>query len=76
MNHISQKNALESRLKELKNFVPFCPNDSLPKLLFEINKIINRIEIIREMPFDKLVKEVPFQYEVRQSKSNNINFKM
>ena len=70
MNAISQKNRLEMRLKDLKDFIPFCPNDSLPKLLSEMYKITIRIENIREMTFDKMLEEVPCYYETKQSKIN------
>lgn len=70
MNHITQMNALEKRLKSFKNFVPFCSNDSLAELLIEIQRTVNRIENIRAMRVDKMVQQVVFQYETKQSKSN------
>lgn len=72
MNHITQRNWLEQQLKSYKDFVPFCPNDSLPQLLEEMNKIHSRIEKIKELDFDKLLVNVPFYYETKQSK---VNFK-
>jgi hypothetical protein len=70
MNHITQMNALEKQLKSFKNFVPFCSNDSLQELLIEMQRTVNRIENIRAMRVDKMVQEVIFQYETKQSKSN------
>lgn len=70
MNHITQKNWLEKRLKIYKDYVPFCPNDSLQNLIREMQVTMNRIESIRLMPVDELMKEVPCQYETKQSKSN------
>jgi hypothetical protein len=70
MNHITQRNALEMQLKSYKDFVPMCPNDSLPKLLGEISKIHSRIEKIKELDFDKLIIHVPWYYETKQSKLN------
>jgi len=70
MNHISQRNLLEVQLKSFKDFVPFCPNDSLQPLLQEIAKIHDRLEKIREFTIEQLVEEVHYHYETRQSKSN------
>lgn len=70
MNCITQKNRLEMRLKDYKEFMPYCPNDSLPKLLSEMYKISLRIDKIREMSFEKMLEEVPVQYETKQSKIN------
>lgn len=70
MNAITQKNRLEMRLKDFKNFVPYCPNDSLQKLLSEMYKITMQIDKIREMTFEKMCEEVHFQYETKQSKIN------
>lgn len=70
MNAITQKNRLEMRLKDYKDFIPLCPNDSLPKLLSEMYKITMRIDKIREMTFEKMCEEVPCQYETKQSKIN------
>ncbi|URM37179.1 hypothetical protein [Flavobacterium anhuiense] len=70
MNHIRQRNYLEVQLKNFKDFIPFCPNDSLPALLHEMSKIHDRLEKLREYTIEQLVKEVHFHYETRQSKSN------
>lgn len=70
MNHITQRNLLEQQLKSLKDFVPLCPNDSLPKLLNEMLKIQSRIEKIKELDFDKLVVNVTYYFETKQSKLN------
>ena len=70
MNHITQMNALEKQLKLYKDYVKICPNDNLLKLMKEILKILTRIEQIRTMYFHEKKKEVVFQYETKQSKSN------
>ena len=70
MNHITQKNRLEEQLKSYKDFMPYCRNDDLQKLLSEMYKISLRIDKIREMSFDKMLEEVPVQYVTKQSKIN------
>lgn len=70
MNHVTQKNRLEMRLRDYKNYVPYCPNDSLIKLLWEMNKIVLRIDQIREMNVDELMGVVQVYNETKQSKSN------
>lgn len=70
MNHIRQRNQLEERLKSYKDFMPDCPFDSMPKLVKEMIRIHDRIETIREFTIDKLVKQIEFQYETKQSKLN------
>ena len=70
MNAITQRNRLESQLKSYKDFVPFCPADGLLKLIGEMTKIIQRIDKIKELEIDELVKEVPFYFDIKQSKAN------
>lgn len=70
MNHITQMNRLEKQLKSFKDYVPYCPNDSLQKLTAEMQKTLNRITAIRSMRVDKMVQEVVVFYETKQSKSN------
>ena len=73
MNHIRQRNSLEKQLKSYKDFMPLCPNDALPKLMREMSKIHNRIETIKTYDLEKLLTEVPYQYETKQSKLNFSN---
>ena len=70
MNHITQQNWLEKLLKNYKDYLPYCFNDDLVKLMSEMHIILHRIEKIREMSFDDKVKEVTVQYITKQSKSN------
>jgi hypothetical protein len=70
MNHIRQRNHLEIQLKNFKDYVPLCPNDSLPKLLQEITKIQNRLEKIREFTIDQLLQDVTVVEDTKQSKIN------
>jgi len=70
MNHIRQRNSLEIQLKNFKDYVPLCPNDSLPKLLQEITKIQNRLEKIREFTIDQLLQDVTVVEDTKQSKIN------
>jgi len=70
MNAITQRNRLESQLKSYKDFVPFCQADGLLKLMGEMTKIIHRIDKIKELTVDELVNEVPFYFEIKQSKTN------
>ena len=70
MNAITQRNKLEIQLKGFKDFVPFCPADGLLKLIGEMTKIIQRIDKIKELDIDELVKEVPFYFDTKQSKTN------
>jgi hypothetical protein len=70
MNHISQRNRLEQRLKNYINFMPMCPRDSVLKLSNEIIKTIERIEQIKCMSIDELIKPVDVYFEVKQSKLN------
>lgn len=70
MNAITQRNRLESQLKSYKDFVPFCQSDGLLKLMGEMTKIIHRIDKIKELTVDELVNEVPFYFEIKQSKTN------
>jgi hypothetical protein len=70
MNHISQRNKLEVRLKNYKDFTGLCPPDSFPKLVQEMMKIHCRIEKIRSLRVPELMEEVEFQFETKQSKMN------
>ena len=70
MNHISQRNKLEARLKSYMDFMPFCPRDSIVKLSNEMVRINNRLDNIKCMSLSELVKEVPSYYDTKQSKSN------
>jgi len=70
MNHIEQSIDLENQLQRMKDFMPICPNYALPKLMIESHVILNRINHIKEMGVDNLIKEVPFYFETKQSKSN------
>ena len=70
MNEISQRNKLEIQLKKYKDFVPFCPEYGLQKLLSEMLKIHSRIEKIKEYNLSKLNQEVPYYFETKQSKLN------
>lgn len=70
MNHITQRNQLETQLKSYKDFMPLCPPDSLPKLVNEMMKIHCRLEKIREFTMEELVLKVDYQYETKQSKAN------
>lgn len=72
MNHISQRNRLEARLKSYMDFMTICPRDSFLKISNEMVKINDRLDKIKCMSLDELVKEVPSYYETKQSK---INFK-
>lgn len=70
MNHITQLNALQKQMKFYTDFIPFCPKNSLIKLMKEILKINARIEILQAMRVDELVKDVVVFYETKQSKEN------
>lgn len=70
MNHISQRNRLEARLKSYMDFTPYCPRDSFLKLSNEMVKISERLDKIKCMSLDELVKEVPSYYDTKQSKLN------
>ncbi|RKS00448.1 hypothetical protein [Flavobacterium sp. 102] len=70
MNHIEQREELKVQLKQLKDFMPLCPDYSLPKLMRETHIVLNRINHINEMGVDQLLKEVPIFLETKQSKSN------
>lgn len=70
MNHITQMNLLEKKLKSYKDFVPLCSNDDLPKLMAEIQRTINRISTIRNMGVKNMMEEVVVYYETKQSKLN------
>lgn len=70
MNAITQRNKLEIQLKGFKDFVPFCPSDGLLKLINEMARIYLRIEKLKEYSKSKLLQEVPFYFETKQSKTN------
>ena len=70
MNHITQRNQLEKRLKSYNEFMAICPFESIPKLVQEISKLHNRIRTINSYKVDKLVEPVVFQFETKQSKIN------
>lgn len=72
MNHISQLNKIEIRLRSYIDFMPYCPRDSFLKLSNEIVKINNRIDIINRMSLSESLQEVISDYDTKQSK---INFK-
>lgn len=74
MNHITQLNRLTEELQSLKDFMPICPMGKVKKLSYEMIKIKNRIEHIQTMGFDEMIKEVPFQYETKQSRINFVDF--
>lgn len=72
MNHITQRNRLEIRLKSYMDFMPYCPRDSFLKLANEMVIINNKIDQIKYMSLDDLIKPVDQYYDKKQSK---INFK-
>lgn len=73
MNHIKQCGFLKSQLKSYKDFMPFCPDETLPKLVEEILKLHHRIEKIKQLKYSQLLEEVHHHFEMRESKSNYIN---
>ena len=70
MNATTQRNKLEAQLKSFKDFVPFCPDDYLLKLMGEMAKIHFRIEKIKEYSTNKLAEDIAFYFETKQSKTN------
>jgi hypothetical protein len=73
MNHISQRNRLEARLKSYMDFTPYCPRDSFLKLSNEMVKITERLDKIKCMSLDELMKPIDFQFETKQSRVNFID---
>lgn len=72
MKHIFQLRRLQKTLKLYQNYVPYCSEDSLPKMIIEIGKLINRIETLKSMNIEELNEKAVFYFETKQSK---INFK-
>lgn len=70
MNHISQRNQLEIRMRSYARFMKICPDRSVIKLAKEITKLQARISIIKMMDYQHLQETVVVQFETKQSKSN------
>lgn len=70
MNHITQRNRLETQLKLYIKFMKICPESSVIKLAKEITNIENRLDKLREYDIPQLMKPVVFQYSTKQSKMN------
>lgn len=70
MNHISQRNQLEIRMRSYARFMKICPDGSVIKLAKEITKLQARISIIKMMDYQHLQETVVVQFETKQSKSN------
>lgn len=70
MNAIRQRNKLEFQLKNLKDFMPLCPNSNILKLTNEIIKINYRLEKIQEFTSEQLFEKIHYQYEIKQSRLN------
>lgn len=76
MNHITQLNNLQTRIKLYKDFMPFCPPSKVIKFCNEIIKLQNRVDVLSQKSFDELLKKVEIHYETKQSKINELNFKI
>lgn len=74
MNAITQRNRLDATLKSYMDFMPFCPRDSFLKLSNEMVKINSRLEAIKCMTLKELMAPVEFQYEMKQSRVNFIDY--
>lgn len=72
MNHITQRNNLEKQKVNFIKFMSICPENSVLKLSQEITKIELRLDKLREYDVNKLMELVPFQFETKQSKLNNL----
>jgi hypothetical protein len=70
MNHISQRNDLDTRIKDYVRFMKECPENSVIKLSEEITKMQARVSIIRMMEYQQLRESVTIYFEVKQSKLN------
>jgi len=70
MNHITQRNRLETQQRKYIQFMKICPESSVIKLSQEIAKIELRLDQMREYDINKLMKPVLFRYEIKQSKAN------
>lgn len=70
MNHITQLNNLQQRLKSFKEFMPICPNKKVNALSHEMTKLLARIDKLNSMDFVEMTKEVEFYYETKQSSIN------
>jgi hypothetical protein len=70
MNHISQRNQLEIRIKSYVRFMKICPEKDVIKLSKEITKMQARVFIIRMMEHQQLHESVTFYFEAKQSKLN------
>jgi hypothetical protein len=70
MNHISQRNDLDARIKDYVRFMKICPENSVIKLAKEITRMQARVSIIRMMEYQQLKKTVTIHFEVKQSKLN------
>lgn len=70
MNNINQKKKLERQLLLYKAFSVECGTKSFPKLLSEMVYLADKIECIRCMNLDQLLKEVDIYYIKKPSKMN------
>jgi len=73
MKHNFQYNRLIELQILYKDFLPFCPIDQLSLLISEIKKLDSRISKINSLTIKQAVKDVPFYFETKQSKSNFLN---
>ena len=70
MKHIFQLRRLQETLKLYQNYVPYCSEDDLPRIVAEIIKIIGRIETLKSMSIEELNKKAVVYFETKQSKLN------
>jgi hypothetical protein len=70
MNHISQRNQLEMRIKDYVKFMKLCPDRSVVKLAKEITRLQARVAIIKMMDYQHLHESTVVYFETKQSKLN------
>lgn len=73
MNHVNQLNNLLVLQKKYKDFMPICPNQDVPKLTTELQRITARIGKINTMNIEDAQTEVTVFFETKQSKMNFLN---
>jgi len=72
LNHITQRNRLETQQRKYIQFMKICSESSVIKLSQEIAKIELRLDQMREYDLNKLMKPFLFQYITKQSKLNRL----
>ena len=73
MNHITKRNRLMAHIDSFSEFLRYCDQKSKMKLINEIAKMRQQVEVIKCMTLSELQEQVQEYIDVKESKLNYSN---